>query len=118
MPTVICPVEGFEEVSITYPDVWLYRHFEQYHLGVSQAPDNSTEATKETCGTVALCDRIEGIDIKDLFNQPLYIIRFIKWLRQEVYLSYLMAVSPPKKKTLSKQQTTRKIRKKTSVPSS
>jgi hypothetical protein len=99
MPTVVCPVEGFEEVSVTYPDEWLYKHFEQYHFGVSQAPDNATEATKETYGSIALCDKIEGIATDDLFNLPLHAIKFFNWLKQEVYFSYLLAVSPPKKKS-------------------
>lgn len=116
MPTVVCPVEGFEEITITYPDEWLYKHLDQYHLGLDSAPKGASEFTKEVCGTLALCEKIEGLDNVDLSNLlslPLYYLKFFSWLKKEVHTNFILAISPPKKKMSSQPQTTPKTRKRT-----
>lgn len=99
MPVTTCPIEGFEHITVIYPDEWLYRHLIQFEMGKRQAPDGAGPAAEELFGTIALCEKIEGVDLSDIPNAPLHFIQFFNWLRQEVYLSYLQAVSPPKKKT-------------------
>lgn len=108
MPTVVCPVEGFEHVSITFPDTWLYVHYERYQIGLSEAPENATDMTKRIYGAIALCDAIEGIDLSEgLLNQPLSYIGLFNWIKDTVLFPYLQAYLP-KKNGLSVQPSTEK----------
>lgn len=96
MPTVACPVEGFERVKVAYPDTWLLRHYDLYHAGRAEAPEGAAESTRETYGTIALCDRIDGLDLNKPAELPLYYLAFFRWLKDEVLLSYLKAGAVPK----------------------
>lgn len=97
MPRVVCPVEGFEHVAITYPDDWRYIHFEQYQAGLNEAPENATEVTKRLFGAVALCQKIEGVDLKEgLLNQPLSYTALFNWIKDTVLFAYLAAYMPKK----------------------
>lgn len=97
MPTIQCPIEGFENVTISYPDEWLMKHIDQWHYGRSQAPENASPLTQETFGAIALCDKIEGIDLANITELPLRYVGLFRWLRDVVYGSYLNAFTVEKK---------------------
>ena len=97
MPSENCPVEGYQNVKIRYPDEWLMIHMDLFWEGYIQAPDNAAPATKEIFGTIALCEEIDGLDVSNIGQLPLSARLFFKWLVETVYYdSYLAAVEPPK----------------------
>lgn len=97
MPTVNCPLEGFEDVQITYPDEWLVKHRDMFFYGWSQPPEDSAPSTKETYGAIALCEKIDGLDIKNLAELPMSYIHVLNWIRDTVFVKgYLEAIEPPK----------------------
>lgn len=96
MPTIQCPLDGFEDVKVTYPDEWLYKHIDVFYRGIQSAPDNSSPGTQELLGTLALCDDLEGIDIKNIDDLPIKYRQVFRWLVRTVYIdSYLQAITIP-----------------------
>lgn len=96
MPIAKCPVKGFEDVTITYPDEWLMKHIDQFYVGLSKAPENSAPSTKEIYGSIALCDTIDGIDLTNVSEAPIAYRDFFIWLVNEVYVtSYVEAITVP-----------------------
>jgi hypothetical protein len=95
MPTVKCPVVGFEHVTITYPDEWLMRHIDKYGLAIRDAPEASAISTLETYKAIGLCDNIEGLELNgNISNLPIKYFRFFKWLRETVAGSFDEAMAP------------------------
>lgn len=99
MATVVCPLEGFEQVEIIYPDEWLMKHIDQFNVGYYTAADNAANSTKELFGTLALCDSIKGIDTDSLGDMPLSYKPMFNWLVKEVYLKYIKAMTVPNPST-------------------
>ena len=98
MPKVNCPLPQFEGVEIEYPDEWLMGHIDLFWQGYKSAPDNAAPSTKEMYGTIALCQKIEGLDTAELDKLPLHYRAFFNWLIETVYInSYLPATNPPEK---------------------
>jgi hypothetical protein len=96
MPTVQCPVEGFEEIRVTYPDEWLMKHIDQFYAGTQKSAEGCAPSTKELYGVIALCEKIEGIDLSKISEAPLTYRPFFVWLVLEVYInSYLKAITIP-----------------------
>jgi hypothetical protein len=96
MPTIECPLEGFDKITVTYPDEWLMRHVDLFHLGFSSAPEDASPATKEMFGTVALCEKIEGLDLDDISAMPLSYRPFFNWLVETVFIDgYVKALTVP-----------------------
>jgi hypothetical protein len=108
MPTVVCPVEGFEEVSITFPDsdAWKVGHRDKYIKGLLEAPEGVTANTKEMYGAVFLCDAITGLDLSEgIINQPIHYLSCLEWIRIAVMTPFV-AAQAPKKNGKSQQQST------------
>lgn len=105
MPTIQCPIEGFE-VKVTFPDEWLMKHIDQFYLGLEQAPKGAAPSTREIYGTIALCEEIEGLDLKNVGEMPLSHRPFFVWLVREIYLgNYLKAITVPNESLLAQQTT-------------
>ena len=100
MPTVNCPVKGFEHLSVTWPDEWLMEHREKCFRGYYKAPSDASPTTKETFGTLELC-QVESTDkekpLPDFTNfekLPLKYVQFFKWLSDTVFDSYSAEFEP------------------------
>lgn len=90
MPKLACPVAGFEQVEVTVPDEWLMGHINRFYQGYNSDPE-AAPALREIYGTIALCDAITGVDLKDVANKPLRWRPFFRWLVEAVYTgSYLL----------------------------
>jgi len=64
-------------------------HIDQFYEGYRSMPE-SAPALKEIAGTIALCDKIEGLDLADVRKLPLRYRPFFQWLVSTVYTgSYL-----------------------------
>lgn len=88
MPRVQCPIDGFDEVYITYPDEWLMGHIDKYNFGWMQAGAEVAPFTKSLFAAAALCDKIEGVDFEKLSTLPLNFRPMFVWLVGEVLSSY------------------------------
>lgn len=94
MPKIQCPHD--ENVWVTFPDEWLMKHVDMFYQGVLSAPIGSAPSTEEIYGAIAICDKIEGIDLKDLHEKPLALWQVLRWIVEEVYIkSYLIAATVP-----------------------
>jgi hypothetical protein len=94
---VTCPFEGFEEISLTFPDQreWKVRHSEMFWRAYRDAGEKATLNTALLHGCVAVCEKIEGLpaDIP-LDEWPLQVFL---WIINEVYYGGLdKATNPPK----------------------
>ena len=94
MPTIECPFD--DKVHVTYPDEWLMKHVDLFYQGTQEAPAGSAPSTVEIYGAIALCEKIDGIDVGDLHDKPLGLWKVLRWIVEEVYIkSYLVAASVP-----------------------
>lgn len=96
-PRVIPDLDG---INVNYPDEWLMEHIDRFHAGRDDAPRGSTEATRIIFGTLALVDSFEGSEVQignlQKFGKwPMHYRHFFNWLVDEVYGSYLDAVTIP-----------------------
>lgn len=96
MTTEKCTVKGFEKVSITFPDKWLMAHRDLFFQGMGAAPSGASPGTSELYGCIALCEKIEGIEVDDLGSLELHYAPVFDWLRKVVYESFTAAMQPPK----------------------
>jgi len=71
-------------------------HIDKSYTGRQAAPEGASPGTQDTYSTIALCDKIEGVDLTNVRNLPLSYVAFFNWLKQEVYGSYLEAIAIPK----------------------
>lgn len=98
MPVVPCPVKGFEDVTVTYPDEWNMGHRDKFYRGCQKAR-LASPLTMETFGTLELCQvEIGGermaLDLSSFEELPLKWDRFFKWLVPTVYGSYRAESEP------------------------
>jgi hypothetical protein len=96
MPHIACPLKGYEDVAVEFPDEWFMRHVDQYWAGSNKAAEGASMFTRELYGAIALCDKIEGLDVKDLAAKPLAFYPVLNWLRTTVLGSYYAAMEIPK----------------------
>jgi len=88
-------IPALKDVTITYPDVWLWKHADIYELGRNAAPEGSSDMTQRIYGAIALCDKIDGVKIEGLSDLPIYYRLFFSWLANEVLTSYFEAFNVP-----------------------
>lgn len=94
MASVTCPVAGFESVKLTLPDEWLVKHNEAFWSGVRQAGDDVSMNTALLFGSVAVCEKIEGLPEGSPLEWPLPVFH---WIVNTVYYDNLQkALNPPK----------------------
>jgi hypothetical protein len=99
MPTVACPVLGFEHLSVTFPDEWLMEHRDKFHKGYLKASNEASPATRQLFGTLELC-KIESTngqqppDVSHYEKLPLKWVRFFTWLDDTVFDSYAAEFQP------------------------
>lgn len=60
MRTEVCPVAGFEQVKVTFPDEWLIRHNEAFWAAYREAGEKTSHNTGLLYGCIAVCE-IEGL---------------------------------------------------------
>ena len=98
-----CPIEGYEDLSVTIPDTFLVRHHELWAKGVRESLDifgnDASIGMQRFLGCVALCEKIENPPDGGAADWPLDIFH---WLIDEVYHSAFEKALNPKKKILSK----------------
>lgn len=82
MPEIKCPVEGFEDVSITMPDVLLVRHNEAFWQAYRAAGEVSHN-TALLHGSIAVCSEIKGLPA----DMPVgdYPLALFRWLIDTIY---------------------------------
>ena len=80
MPTEKCPIEGFEEIEITFPDHWLVKHNEIFWKAYREAGEVSHN-TALLYGSVAVCSEIKGVP-DDCAEWPLEIFH---WFIDTIY---------------------------------
>lgn len=99
--TVKCPLDGFEQVEITFPEQaeLTMAHYSRFGQGMADAPPDSSFGVRLIFGSIALCDKIEGLEIDPakLLELPLYYSQVLQWIVQVVYHdTYSPAVDVPK----------------------
>lgn len=97
MPTVACPIEGLEDVKITFPDEWLIKHNEIFWAGVREAGENVTWNTGLLYGCIAVV-KIEGLDSEKPGEWPLQVFN---WIIQTIYYDSLHKALNPEKNSSS-----------------
>lgn len=112
MPTESCPVKGFEDFTITYPDEgeWIVRHRILFGKGVDKAietfGDECDIQVRQFLGTLAVC-KVENRPTMPIDKWPLPVYA---WVLDTVYYGpggYREAVSTPKN-SLSSAPTTQR----------
>lgn len=93
--TVSCPVEGFTHISITYPDKWAYRHKLLFLRGVAQADREASWFEGTLLGCIALCEKVEGLELEEIGELPMHYAPFFEWVVVEIYPKYSKAAEPP-----------------------
>jgi hypothetical protein len=97
MTTVNCPVEGWGDFVIEYPDELKVKHQQLYLAGVQKALEEHEGITVQMVrfyGARALCSRFEGAPDAPVEEWPL---AAFSWFMNTVYYGhYDKAVSPPK----------------------
>lgn len=95
-----CPIEGYQDFTIEYPDELRVRHQRIFATAVSEAidqaggPDNIMLQAARFYGCKALCSRFENAPTVDLDDWPLAVFN---WFLDVLYFSYYEpAVTPPK----------------------
>lgn len=91
-----CPVAGYEDFIIEYPDELLVEHQQQYVGGVQQAFEQHQNLTVQDVrfyGAKALCSRFEGAPEGPVTKWPLAVF---SWFMNTVYYGhYDKAINPP-----------------------
>ena len=95
MATTKCPIPGFENVTLTYPDRWAVKHHTLFYSAVREAGEEATQGTQWLYGSVAVCDKIEGLpEGVPVSEWPL---ELFNWIVQTVYWgSFEKALNPTK----------------------
>lgn len=92
-----CPIAGYEEFLIEYPDELLVEHQHQYAAAVMKAFEDHAELTEQEArfyGAKGLCSRFEGAPDLPVKKWPLAVF---SWFMNLVYYDlYHPAINPPK----------------------
>jgi hypothetical protein len=102
MPKLQCPVEGHQDFTIEFPDIWQVRHYEAYVQGMAEArsdglfDDESPVNTARFYGCRAACQIFNAPPAGPLEDWPLAVFL---WFMQAVYYGPQgldTALNPPK----------------------
>jgi len=102
METLSCPIEGYEDFTITVKTIpeWKVSDHTRYADAVQDAFDSKSLAESDTLdkarwfGSFALCDKVEGFPDEPLDDLPLGVYR---WLLNVVYYNnFDKALNPEK----------------------
>lgn len=98
MATKNCPVAGYEDFVVEYPDELLVKHQKQFARALQAAVeeygvDNLRLDEARFYGARAICAKFEGAPDRPLDEWPLAVFR---WFMGEVYDHYDAAASPKK----------------------
>ena len=86
--------EEGKHIRIVLPDKFIVKDMFKFAEGTSNAPENSPLGVRNFFGAIALCEKIEGIDLDNPLDEELDIWG---WFQAEVYDRYVAATTPKKK---------------------
>lgn len=90
MRTEVCPVQGFEQVRITFPSEWLIKHNEAFWAAYREAGDKVSHNTGLLYGCIAVCEQIEGLPNGEGQGGPgEWPLQVYNWLLKTVYFDSL-----------------------------
>lgn len=111
MERIVCPVEGFDDFVVLFPQPLLIRHVEAYSRGSRKAGaefgPGVSAGVQWFSGIIELCE-FENKPEGDPMDWPIELFNFIV---DDIYLALFQGAINPKKKTSSKPPTTPKEKK-------